>query len=70
MTVGDEGIGQSESFIPPVIDCLPALAAGDASIEQQCADRRRPERREKAALLVSGVAKILPPQPQTDHLRQ
>ncbi len=24
------------SFIPPVVDCLPALAAGDAEIERQC----------------------------------
>ncbi len=29
----------SDSFIPPVVDCLPALAAGDADIERQCTKR-------------------------------
>jgi len=28
-----------DSFIPPVVDCLPALAIGDDAIERQCAER-------------------------------
>lgn len=29
----------SDSLIPPAVDCLPGLAAGDAEIERQCAER-------------------------------
>jgi len=33
------GLLLSDSLVPPAVDCLPALAAGDEDIERQCAAR-------------------------------
>ena len=49
-----------DSFVPPVVDCLPALAAGDAAVERLCAERGRAlnvefERRVAAAFQLLGL---------------
>jgi len=37
--VATPGPSLSESLVPPAVDCLPALAAGNPDIERQCAQR-------------------------------